>query len=58
MAFGSRQISLTEHSRSSFAHVVSCLCAGEDLPPPSGDANEGYQWKVQTDEGWVPYGDS
>jgi hypothetical protein len=30
------------------------LCASEDLTPPSGDANEGYQWKIQTDESWVP----
>jgi hypothetical protein len=27
--------------------------AGEDLPP-SDDANEGFQWEVQIDEGWVP----
>jgi hypothetical protein len=33
------------------------LCAGEDLPP-SRDADEGCQWKIQTDEGWVPYWDS
>jgi hypothetical protein len=31
--------------------------AGEDLPP-SGDANEGWQWEIQTDEGWVSYWDS
>jgi hypothetical protein len=30
------------------------LCASEDLLP-SGDADEGCQWEVQTDEGWVPY---
>jgi hypothetical protein len=41
MALGSRQISFADHSRSSFALVVSCLYAGEDLPPPSGDADEG-----------------
>jgi hypothetical protein len=41
MAFGSQLISLAEHSHSSFALVVSCLCAGEDLPPPFGSANEG-----------------
>jgi hypothetical protein len=34
------------------------LCAGEDLPPSSGDADEGWQWEIQTDEGWVPYWDS
>jgi hypothetical protein len=33
------------------------LYAGEDLPP-SGDANEGWQWEIQTDEGWVSYWDS
>jgi hypothetical protein len=54
VAFGSRQISLDEHSRSSFALVVSLLCVGKDLPP-SGDADEDYRWKVQTDEGWVSY---
>jgi hypothetical protein len=32
------------------------LCAGEDLPP-SGDADEGWQWEIQTDEGWVFYWD-
>jgi hypothetical protein len=57
VAFGSRRISLAERSRSSFAPVVSCLCVVEDLPP-SGDANEGYQCKIQIDEGWVPYWDS
>jgi hypothetical protein len=30
------------------------LCAGEDLSPSSGDADEGYQWEIQIDEGWVP----
>jgi hypothetical protein len=43
VTFGSRQISLAERNRSSFALVVSLLCVGEDLPPPSGDANEGCQ---------------
>jgi hypothetical protein len=56
VASGSRRISLAERSRSSFALVVSYLCAGEDLLPPScNDADEGYQWEVQTEEGWVPY---
>jgi hypothetical protein len=58
MAFGLRQISLAEHSRSSFALVISFLCASEDLPPPSSDADEGCQWEIHTDEGWVPYWDS
>jgi hypothetical protein len=41
-----------------FALVVFiCLCAGEDVPPSSGDANKGCKWEVQTDEGWVPYWD-
>ena len=57
VAFGPRRISLAERSRSSFALVVYLLCAGEDFPPSSGDADEGCQWKVQTDEGWVPYWD-
>jgi hypothetical protein len=59
VAFRSRRISLVERSRSSFDFVVSCLCVGEDLPPPSSDAaDEGCQWEVQTDEGWMPYWDS
>jgi hypothetical protein len=58
IAFGSQRISLAERSRSSFALIVFILCAGEDLPPPSGDVNEGCQWEVQTNEGWVPYWDS
>jgi hypothetical protein len=42
-----------------FALVVSILCAGEDLlPPSSGNVDEGYQWEVQTDKGGVPYWDS
>jgi hypothetical protein len=42
VAFRSRWIGLTERSRSSFALVISCLCAGVDLPPPSSDdANDG-----------------
>jgi hypothetical protein len=32
------------------------LCAGEDLPP-SDDTGEGWQWEIQTDEGWVSYWD-
>jgi hypothetical protein len=59
VAFGLRRICLVERSRSSFALVVFIyLCAGEDLPPSSDDANEGCQWEMQTDEGWVPYWDS
>jgi hypothetical protein len=44
VAFGSRQISLVEHSRSSFYFLwfLFCLCAGEDLPLSSGDADEDY----------------
>jgi hypothetical protein len=39
-----------------FALVVFIyLCAGEDLPPSFSDTDEGYQWEIQTDEGWVPY---
>jgi hypothetical protein len=42
-----------------FALVIFIyLCAGEDLPPSFGDTDEGYQWEIQTDEGWVPYWDS
>jgi hypothetical protein len=32
--------------------------AGEKLLPLSGDADEGCQWEVQTDEGWTLYWDS
>jgi hypothetical protein len=40
-----------------FALVIFIyLCTGEDLPP-SGDADEGWQWEIQTDEGWVSYWD-
>jgi hypothetical protein len=35
-----------------------CMCAGEDVPPSFDDADDDYQWKVQTDAGWVPYWDS
>jgi hypothetical protein len=38
--------------------VFIYLCVGEDLPPSSNDADEGCQWEIQTDEGWVPYWDS
>jgi hypothetical protein len=35
-----------------FALVVFIyLCAGEDLSHSSGDADEGWQWEIQTDEG-------
>jgi hypothetical protein len=38
-----------------FALVVFIyLCAGEDLSSSSGDTDEGYQWEIQTDEGWIP----
>ena len=32
------------------------LCAGDDLPPSSSDVEEGWQWEIQTDEGWLPTG--
>jgi hypothetical protein len=40
-----------------FIYLFIYLCAGEDIPP-SGDADEGCQWEIQTDEGWIPYWDS
>jgi hypothetical protein len=55
--FWSPWISLANHSHSCFALVVF-LCAGEELPPLSGDADEGCQWEVQTDVGWTPYWDA
>jgi hypothetical protein len=38
--------------------VLFCLCAGEDLPLSSDDADEGYQWEIQTDDDWFSYWDS
>jgi hypothetical protein len=58
MAFGSRQIRLAERSHSNLALVVSCLCEGEDHPPPSDDTDEGCQWEIQNDASWVPYWES
>jgi hypothetical protein len=34
------------------------MCAGVDVPPSSGNTDEGCQWEVQANEGWVPYWDS
>jgi hypothetical protein len=33
------------------------LYAGEELLPLSGDADEGCQWEVQTNEGWTSFWD-
>jgi hypothetical protein len=30
----------------------------KDLPHSSDDADDGWQWEIQTDEGWVSYWDS
>jgi hypothetical protein len=30
--------------------VLFHLCTGEDLPLSYGDADEGCQWEIQTDE--------
>jgi hypothetical protein len=38
--------------------VLFCLRAGEDLPLSSDDVDEGCQWEIQTDKGWVSYWDS
>jgi hypothetical protein len=59
VAFWSRRIKvLLSVVAQTFALVVFIyLCAGEDLPP-SGDADEGWQWEIQTDEAWVSYWDS
>jgi hypothetical protein len=54
--FWSAWIGLADRSRSNFA-LVFFLCAVEELLPLSGDVDEGYQWEVQTDEGWTPYWD-
>jgi hypothetical protein len=43
--FWSPQISITEHSHSSFA-LVDFMCAGEELLPLSDNADEGCQWEV------------
>jgi hypothetical protein len=34
--------------------VFIYLYEGDDLPP-SDNADEGCQWEIQADEGWVPY---
>jgi hypothetical protein len=58
VAFRLRRISLVEVVTQALPLVVFIyLCAGEDLPPSFGDADEGWQWEIQTDEGWVPYWD-
>jgi hypothetical protein len=57
MAFGSRRISLAERSRSSFAFVIFiCVQVRIFLLLPA-TADEGWQWEMQTDEGWVSYWD-
>jgi hypothetical protein len=40
VASGSQWINFVECSRSTVALVVSCLCAGEDLSPSSGNVDE------------------
>jgi hypothetical protein len=40
------------------ALIFIYLCAGEDLPPPFGDVDEGWHWDIHTDQGWVFYWDS
>jgi hypothetical protein len=53
-----RQIRTSGRRRSGHEVDPSCLlCAGEELLPLDGDADEGCQWKVQIDEGWTPYWD-
>jgi hypothetical protein len=52
--FWSPWISLTERSRSNLL-LWFFLCIGEELFPLLGDANEGCQWEIQTNEGWTPY---
>jgi hypothetical protein len=37
--------------------VFIYLCVDDDLPSSSGDADESWQWEIQTDEGWVSYWD-
>jgi hypothetical protein len=46
MAFGARRISLAERSCSSFTLDIFIMCAGDDLPTSSGDADEGCQWEI------------
>jgi hypothetical protein len=38
--------------------VLFHLYTSEDLPLSFGDVDEGYQWEIQIDEGWIPYWDS
>jgi hypothetical protein len=35
-------------------YLVKLLCAGS-FSLPSGDADGGYQWEVQTPNSWAPY---
>jgi hypothetical protein len=51
VVFWSPRISLAERCRPSFT-LVDFLCAGVELLPLVGDADEGCQWEVQ---GWTPY---
>jgi hypothetical protein len=44
---------LLSFSFSGFALLIY-LCVGS-LSLPSGDAKGGYQWEVQTQDGWTPY---
>jgi hypothetical protein len=37
--------------------LLLSLCAGGELHPHTGDADEGCQWEVQTNEGWTLYWD-
>jgi hypothetical protein len=55
----SRRISLVERSCLNFCSCYFIyLCVGEDLPHSSNDVDEGWQWEIQIDEGWIPYWDS
>jgi hypothetical protein len=56
VAFGPRQISLTERSHSSFALVIFFLCAGEDLPPPSDNAEEAVSGRSKSMRTGFPTG--
>jgi hypothetical protein len=37
--------------------VFIYLCADENIHPSFGDADEGWQWEIQTDEDYVSYWD-
>jgi hypothetical protein len=59
MSSGDLLVTLDKSCRVWLFKLCSCclLCVGVEVLPLSGDADEGCQWKVQTEEGWTLYWD-